>query len=110
VVAAVENLSRLTGTITARTAHPTLDGWDVVTVSVDDVQDVPGKAHLLAALLAGQEAGQPLRVAVRRELLGSAEAGARLHARVRVTANGAIAEPHPDPQDFSVQPAAGPDR
>ena len=95
MVAAVENLTRVEGTITRRAPHPELRGWDLVTLSVDRTESVPGKADLLSG-----RAGHSLEIAVRRELLDHAGEGWHLSARVRVTPAGPMAEPQPDASDW----------
>jgi hypothetical protein len=97
VVAPIENLTRIRGTITSRRPHPSLPGWDVVTVDVDAAEPVPGMRDLLAS-----RAGSGFEVAVPRALLGSAGPGAQVSCRAKLTPNGAMCEPHPKPGDFSV--------
>lgn len=97
MVAPIENLTTLVGTITERAPHPDLDGWDVLTVSREDTRSVPGKNDLLSG---GTD--ETLRVAVRRDLLGDASTGWRLSARVRLTPAGLMAEPYPKDGDFQV--------
>jgi hypothetical protein len=100
MVSAIENLTRIDGTISGRSPHPELAGWDLVTVVVDHAEGVVGKADLVSARTA-----EPLRVAVRRELLGDAGAGWRLSGRVRLTQNGLRAEPYPQETDWRVYQA-----
>jgi len=97
MVQAVENLTQLSGRILARKPHPTLGDYDVVTLQVDGVAAVEGKANLLAA-----RAGGPVEVTVRRALLGSAGKDARLRCRAKMTPDGAMCETHPEPGDFEV--------
>jgi len=99
VVAPVENLTRLAGTVTARGPHPTLPDWDLVTLSVEQAQSGPGRADLLS-----KQAARPVQLAVRRDLLGAAGPGWRLAARAKLTQNGPLAESHPAPGDFRVEP------
>lgn len=97
MVSAVENLSRVVGTITARAGHPALDGWDLVTLSVDRIHSVPGKTDLLSA-----RTDEPLRIAVRRALLGEATVGWWLSGLVRVTPGGPMAQPYPTVGDWQL--------
>jgi hypothetical protein len=95
VVAPLENLTRVSGVLTERSAHPELPEWDLVTLVVDRAEAVPGRADLISAGLLAAGLPSVLPVAVRRELLGAAPVGARLTCRVRFTPNGAMAEPYP---------------
>ena len=97
MVQAVENLTHISGPIVARRPHPRLADYDVVRVSIEHAQPVEGKADLLSGLL-----GTEVDVAVRRDLLGSAPAGARLRCRAKRIPDGAMCEPHPEGADFSV--------
>lgn len=98
MVQIVENLSRIDGRIVARRAHARLDDYDVVTVELGRVEAVAGKADLLAPLL-----GKVIEIAVRRSLLADAAPGASLHCRAKRTADGAMCEAHPEPNDFAIQ-------
>ena len=94
----VENLTELTGRVLALRPHPSLDGFDVVTLRAEQARAVPGYADLLSARVPGE-----LEVLVRRELLDGAGAGALLSCRAALTSRGEVmAEPHPAPGDFSV--------
>lgn len=94
----VENLTQLVGHIVARAEHPDLAGFDLVTIGVDEARPVEGRADLLAGV-----AGSKLDVEVRRALLGDAGAGASIRMRAARTGRGSVmAEPHPQPADFSV--------
>jgi hypothetical protein len=93
-----DNLTALTGTIEARRAHPALPGHEEVRIRIEDSAPVEGKADLLAA-----SAGDVLEIAVPQRLLGDAHTGARLKLRAARGTNGWIlAEPHPEPGQFSV--------
>ena len=83
----------------SRSPHPRLDGYDLVTLSLERAEAVPDKADLL-----GSQVGRPIELAVRRALLGGAGAGATLRCRAKRTPDGAMCEPHPDPGDFQVTP------
>ena len=98
MVAAVENLTRLEGTILSRSPHERLDGWDEVVLQVTGTQSVPGKADLVSA----RRGTEPLHLAVRRDLLGAAGPGSRLTARARLAAGDVLAEPYPQAGDFEV--------
>jgi hypothetical protein len=110
VVAPPPNLTTITGTVLARRPSETLPDWDVVTLAVDDVAAVPGLRDLVGPNLrqpsgVDDDAGPPeLVLAVRRELLDDAGPGWRLRCRVRLTPNGAMAEPHPAPPDIGLEP------
>jgi len=112
VVAPPPNLTAVAGTVLARQPSETLPDWDVVTLAVDDAAAVPGLRDLVGPNLrqpsgADDETGLPeLVVTVRRELLGDAAPGWRLRCRVRLTPNGALAEPHPAPSDIGLEPPA----
>lgn len=99
MVQSVENLTVLTGRLVETTPHPRLPGWDRAVLDVEDTVAVPGKADLLSA-----RAGQRLDVAVRRELLEGAGTGSTLRLRAKLSLGEVVAEPHPDPADFTVDP------
>lgn len=98
MVAPIENLTALVGTITERVPHPDLEGWDLVTLSREHTESVPGKNDLLSG-----RTDETLRVAVRRDLLGDAAKGWRLSARARLTPAGLLAEPYPADGNFQVE-------
>jgi hypothetical protein len=98
----VENLTELTGRTLARQQHPSLDGFDVVTIHVEQARPIPGYADLLSARMPDD-----LDVLVRRELLGDVGAGAVLRCRAALTSRGEVmAEPYPAPEDFALLPPA----
>ena len=99
MVQAVDNLTRISGRLVSREAHPHRPGWDGVVVHVDDAVPVEGKADLLS-----RYTGEDLAVAFRRELLAGALPGARLIFRARLTLDGALAEAHPDEGDLVITP------
>src|SRR5215471_1519671 len=99
MVQGIENLTRLTGHIVAREHHPTLADFDLVRFHVTSAEPVSDKANLLA-----ESPGQEIGLAVRRDLLGEAQIGDILQCRAKRTPDGAMAEPHPDPGDFTVTP------
>lgn len=101
---AIENLTRLRGQMLKRMPHPSRAGYDLVTVQISDTQAVDGKANLL-----GCHQGQALEIAVRSDLLQGADASRALMVdlRAKMTPDGALAEPHPEPGNFTV--VAGPD-
>lgn len=92
-----ENLSIVIGHVVERAAHPRLDGWELVTVHVDDTTAAPDRADLLSA-----RRGQDLPVAFRGGLLGDAAPGDRLRFRAELIPDGAMAEPHPDAGDLTI--------
>ena len=100
----IENLTRLRGRILRRVPHPARAGYDLLTLQLDETQAVEGKADLL-----GRHQGGTLDVAVRSELLPHAGGGdgAQVDLRAKMTPDGALAEPHPEPGNFTI--AAGPD-
>jgi hypothetical protein len=99
MVQAVENLTTIIGTIVALASHPTLPGYGVVTLRLEEARPVEGKADLISNQL-----GKEMRVAVRSELLSNARTGARLRCRARRTPDGAICEPHPEAGGFAILP------
>ena len=103
MVQVVENLTLIRGRILARKAHPSLDHYDLVSVSVEQAEPVEGKADLLSRLI-----GTQTELAVRSELLGSAQPGDELRCHAKATVNGAMCLPHPGAREFSVMPAGGP--
>jgi hypothetical protein len=98
VVQGIENLTQLVGTIVARRPHSELREYDIVTLDLDLASPVEGKANLVTA-----QAGSRVDVTTRRELLGVAGEGARIHCRATRTLNGVMCEPHPDPGDFKIE-------
>jgi hypothetical protein len=101
MVQAIDNLTTLSGTVVERSPHPELQGYELLGLQIQSADAVPGRADLL-----GRHLGQVLTVAVPRSLLGDAGTGSRLRLRAKMTPNGAMAEPHPAPGDFSVGPQA----
>lgn len=101
----IENLTRLRCRILTRAPHPARAGYDLLTVQVNEAEPVEGKANLL-----GRHAGGTLDVAVRSELLQGAPAvpGAHVDLRAKMTPDGALAEPHPEPGNFVVSAGPGP--
>ncbi len=97
MVQAIENLTLLSGTVLARQPHPRLPDYDVVTLRIDRTEPVAGKADLLTT-----RSGGPIQLSVRRALLGTAAVNARLRCRAKMTPDGAMCEPHPQPTDFEV--------
>ncbi len=97
MVQVIENLTKIAGAIVARRSHPTLDGYDVVTLQIERIEPVEGYRSLIAAQPASQ-----VEVTVRRALLGTAAEGARIHFRAKRTPDGVMCEPHPEPEDFRI--------
>jgi hypothetical protein len=96
---AIENLTRLRGRILKRAPHPARAGYELLTLQVNEATPVQDKADLL-----GRHAGGQLDVAVRSELLQDAAAmpGALVDLRAKMTPDGAMAEPHPEPGNFVI--------
>jgi hypothetical protein len=101
MVQVIENLTHISGRIVARRPHPSLADYDVVRLRIEHAQPVAGKADLLSS-----HAGTEMDVAVRRDLLGNAPAGAVLRCRAKRIPDGAMCEPHPEDADFSVTGAS----
>ena len=99
MVQAVENFTQIGGRIVARSQHPSLKDYDIVTLQLERAEPVAGKANLLKSLL-----GSAVQVTVRRALLGNAGRGAALRCRAKRTPDGAMCEPHPDPGNFEIRP------
>jgi hypothetical protein len=99
MVQGIDNLTSILGTILSLAAHPTLPGYEMVTLRLEEARPVEGRADLIS-----NELGKPLLVAVRRELLGGAPPGARLRCRAKRTPDGAMCEPHPEAGGFAVLP------
>jgi len=99
MVQAIENLTTIVGTILALASHPSLPGYGMVTLRLEEAQPVEGKADLISNQL-----GNEMRVAVRSELLDRAHPGQRLRCRARRTPDGAICEPHPEAGGFTLLP------
>jgi hypothetical protein len=100
----IENLTRLKGRIMRRAPHPARAGYELLTLQVNVATPVQGKEDLL-----GRHVGGQLDVAVRSELLQHAAAvpGALVDLRAKMTPDGALAEPHPEPGNFVVSADAG---
>jgi hypothetical protein len=95
----MENLSQLSGKVLSRKPHPRLPDYDVLTVQLDQIDPVEGKTDLLATRL-----GSPIELSVRRALLGSTSANVRVRCRAKLTPDGAMCEPYPEPGSFEVRP------
>jgi hypothetical protein len=98
MVQGIENLTRLRGTIVARRPHPELPEWDIVTVDTEHAEPVEGKANFFPG-----QSGDKADVAIRRALLGAANAGAKIYLRAKWTPNGLMAEPYPGRNDFKIE-------
>lgn len=101
MVSAVDNLTRVGGTIIGRSPLPNLPDWDLVTLSLDRVEDVPNRANLVSAGV-----GDSMEICVRRAILGDARVGWRLNGRVRLAASGLMAESYPAAGDWQLTPSA----
>ena len=102
MVQAIENLTRIYGSILQRKPHPRLADYDVLSVNIAHAEPIEGKADLLS-----QYAGSQMDVVVLRALLGSARQGDELRCRAKRTPDGAMCEPYPEAGDFSVAPRLG---
>ena len=99
MIVLVWEVSRISGKILSRQPHPTLKGYDIVHLKLERSEPVEGKADLLVS-----QRGLKVELAVRRELLGSAEPGGQLECRAKRTPDGAMCEAHPKPGDFGITP------
>jgi hypothetical protein len=97
MVQGIDNLTLIDGQIMARSPHASLGDYDRLEVRIDAAAPVEGRADLLS-----QFVGQTLGFSARRELLGSASAGDRIHCRAKRTPDGAMCEPHPEAGDFRI--------
>jgi hypothetical protein len=100
MVQAVDNLTTIIGTILSLSDHPTLSGYEIVMLRLEEARPVAGKADLITGRLADR-----VPVAVPRELLGNAQPGWRLRCRAKRTPDGAMCEPHPAPGELSLLPS-----
>ena len=89
MVAPVDNLTRLTGTLRERRPHPSRDGWELVVLEVREAEPVAGRADLLS-----RRRGESVEVAVPTAALADASAGGPLSVRARLTPRGVVSEPH----------------
>lgn len=99
MVQAVENLTRITGTVLARKPHPRLDAYELVSLRIDAAEAVPGMQDLL-----GSQRGNTIELSVRRALLEAAGTGQHLRCRAKLTPDGAMCEAHPDAGQFEMLP------
>jgi hypothetical protein len=99
MVEAVENLTKLVVRLVGVSPHPRLEGWDELEVEVVEAAPVEGLADLLS-----QRLGQRLTMAVRHELAADLAPGTVLTCRAKLNAGEVMAEPHPLPGAFLVQP------
>jgi hypothetical protein len=100
MVESVENLTCVEGVVRSCRPHPTLADRVIVSLAVNRVSPVAGKADLMA-----DAAGHDLDVTVRSALLGEAASGARLRCRVKRTPAGVMCEAHPEAGDFTLTAA-----
>ena len=99
MVQAIENLTTIVGTILSLASHPTLPGYEIVTLRLEETQPVEGKADLISIQL-----GLPLQVLVRSDLLGNVKPGIRLRCRAKRTPDGAMCETSPKGGQFLILP------
>src|SRR5512143_2610148 len=99
MVQSIDNLTIMIGTILSLASHPTLSGYGMVTLRLEEAQPVEGKADLIS-----NQVGNPMPVAVRRDLLSGAKPGMRLRCRAKRTPDGAMCEKHPEDGQFAILP------
>lgn len=99
MVQAIDNLTTIVGSILSLSDHPTLAGYEIVMLWLEEVRPIEGKADLITGRIT-----DPVSLAVPRELLGNAQPGWRLRCRAKRTPDGAMCEPHPAPGEFSLLP------
>jgi len=98
MVQAIENQTQIQGQILAIREHPSLPGYDIVSLLLTASQPVPGKVNLLA-----QPPGTNLNLTVRHSLLGEARVGIYLRCRAKRTPDGAMCEKEPEPGAFTIE-------
>ena len=69
MVQAIDNLTTIIGTVLSLSDHPTLPGYEIAMLRLEEARPVEGKADLITGRLA-----DPVPVAIPRELLGDAAA------------------------------------
>lgn len=101
MVQVIENRTDIEGVIRSRSAHPTLEAFDVLEVEVKAAQPVEGYADLLSSRVRSV-----IELNVKRSLLSAGDIdGWRIRCRAYVGGPGEIfAEPDPPPDRFSVSP------
>ncbi|MFF3456798.1 hypothetical protein ACFYXH_21180 [Streptomyces sp. NPDC002730] len=99
MVQAVENLTVLTTRLIESGPCPRLAGWDRVVVDVLGAEPVPGYADLLS-----QRVGERLEMGVLHELMQGVAPGATIRLRARLALGEVMAESHPAPGSFTVEP------
>jgi len=90
MVQAIENLTTIIGTILSLASHPTLPGYTMLILRLEETRPVEGKADLISNQL-----GNKIRVAVRNELLSDTRPGARMRCRAKRTPDGQCASHTP---------------
>ncbi len=86
MVSPMENRSRLVGVVSARSPHPSVERWDVVTVHVTGVEGVPGFANLL-----GERVGDDVEVALDRTDLPAGDLdGSQFDGQVTLAGPGVV--------------------
>lgn len=99
MVQVADNLTEVVVRVVGVSAHPRLEDWDKLEVEVVEAAPVEGRADLLS-----QRLGQRLPMSVRHELAVDLAPGSVLTCRAKLHAGEVMAEPHPLPGAFSVQP------
>jgi len=93
----IENQAQIQGQIQSIQAHPSLPGYDVVSLLLTSSQPVPGKVNLLA-----QPVGTSLKLSVKHSLLAEAKVGFYLRCRAKLIPDGAMCEKEPEPGTFAI--------
>jgi hypothetical protein len=93
----IENLTQIQAEILARSQHPSLKEYDVLTVNLLKAEPIHGKTDLLSP-----QVGNTLNLTVRRELLDKGQTGDKLYCRASRSFDGAMCEPFPDLENFRI--------
>lgn len=99
MVQAIENLTALVVRVISVAPHPRLIDWDQLDVEILTAAPVAGRADLLS-----QRVGEQVPMAVRRDLIPDLTPGSLVSCRAKLHVGEVMAEAHPDPADFTVQP------
>jgi hypothetical protein len=93
----IENQAQIQGQIQTIGEHPSLPGYDVVSLLIMSSQPVPGKVNLLS-----QPVGTSLNLTVKHSLLAEAKVGFYLRCRAKLVPDGAMCEKEPEPGTFTI--------
>ncbi len=93
----IENQAQIQGQIQTIGEHPSLPGYDVVSLLLMSSQPVPGKVNLLS-----QPVGTSLNLTVKHSLLAEAKVGFYLRCRAKLVPDGAMCEKEPEPGTFTI--------